>query len=121
MKIAILFALMTGILIGHANGSEWTVRGFYPVNVFLELKRTSQESYTVGIVDGLLIADSLGAPPEKVRELATCIDNLADASWRVILQNYVIVHPETKREFANETMLEAIREQCRCHIPGTET
>jgi hypothetical protein len=79
---------------------------------FLDLEDDEKGYYTLGLVDGLLLAPLLRAPATEVRWLPDCLTGMTGRQLAAILTTYLRDHPEKRQSDVHVSMLAAMRAAC---------
>jgi hypothetical protein len=91
--------------------------GFLTANEFMHMNGQSQSDYSMGVVDGMLLAPLFGAPREwnegeKIGPLGDCITGMSSGQVAAIISNFVRDHPERWNEPMHTAAFTAMTRAC---------
>lgn len=79
---------------------------------YLDLGEDEKGYYSLGLVDGMLVAPLLRSPASEVRWLRECLTGMTGRQLANILTSYLRDHPEKLDDAAHVPMLTAMRAAC---------
>jgi hypothetical protein len=88
--------------------------GFVKAEVFLKFDEANQRAYVMGLLDGMYMAPTFGAPDASklLLKLTSCVEGMKSSQVAAIMEKYVREHPERWDWDMKDDGYEAIIEAC---------
>lgn len=97
---------------GFAAGQDNIRSGFSTGEKYLNMTAAQKRYYSMGIVNGMLLAPLFGAPKENMAGLESCISGMTDTQVAAILTDYLNKHPAQWNDTPHVPMYKALMEAC---------
>jgi hypothetical protein len=89
-----------------------TVNGFLKGQDYLDMNEAGKRAYAMGVIDGMLAAQMLDAPEEKVTWLNACIKNMNDEQIAAIFTKHIRDNPSQWHYRMNILSFNAMVDAC---------
>lgn len=109
----VLLLITAGPLAGFSSAAQDNIRsGFSTGEKYLSMTAAQKRYYSMGVVNGMLLAPLFGAPKENMAGLESCISGMTDNQVAAILTDYLDKHPAQWNETPHVSMYKALMEAC---------
>lgn len=98
--------------VSFASDQEKIRSGFSTGEKYLDMTAAQKRYYSMGVVNGMLLAPLFGAPKESMAPLESCISGMTDTQVAAILTEYLKKHPAQWNETPHVPMYKALMEAC---------
>jgi hypothetical protein len=112
--VLLLFFASTGLPQRNDSAIIHIQNGFYTAQEYLDLPKELQLGYTIGVVDGMLIAPLFGAPDDgaQLTSLKHCLEHMTNTQIQAIIVKFLTDHPERWNNRMHIEAFNALQEAC---------
>jgi len=112
MHRQIMLILLTA-LSGAGFSQEVVIKtGFLTGEVYLKLDHVEQRAYSMGLVNGMLLAPFFDAPKARMDWLEKCLTGMTDTQVTALFLKYLRDNPSRWHETPHAPMFAALRDAC---------
>lgn len=108
--LVLLAAFLPGICFG--DDAIYVHNGFFTASGFRELAQSTKQIYSMGLIDGILLAPLYGADKEKMVVLESCIEGMSGDQIAAIFDKYIQDHPERWHGNMHAVGFSAMKQAC---------
>jgi len=112
MKKIIAVALTAFALNATAEESFWIHNGFSTGEQFLNMPEAEKLAFSMGTVNGMLLAPLFGAPKERMLWIETCVLGMTDSQVTAIFEKYLRDNPSRWHQTPHAPMYSALKQAC---------
>ena len=112
MKKVIYVALFAFAINASAQEEFWIANGFSTGEQFLSMSETEKSAFSMGTVNGMLLAPLFGAPKEQMLRIETCLVGMTNSQVTAIFEKYLRDNPSRWHQTPHVPMYSALIQAC---------
>lgn len=86
--------------------------GFLTGEEFLNMSDSEKRAFSMGTINGMLLAPFLGAPKERMSRIESCVEGMTGLQVAAILEKYLRDNPSRWHETPHSPMWAALVDAC---------